>query len=280
MLEIFDVRALLLIALVFVPLEHLVPLHEGRKLLRKGWLTDLMHYVFSGLLIRLGLMGVLLVAARAADAAVPSGLRAGVEGLPLWVQVPLVLLIADFGFYAAHRMFHAVPWLWPFHAVHHSIEELDWLAAHRVHPVDQIVTKAFSLVPVFALGFSEVAIGIFAVLYHWQALLIHSNVRIGFGPLRWLFASPDFHHWHHANEREAYDKNFAGQLPLWDILFGTAHMPAGRLPTAYGVDEPVPSTFHGQIAYPFVRLAGRIRRRRAAAAARPAAEPPAPAPGG
>ena len=139
-----------------------------------------------------------------------------------------------------------------FHAIHHSIEELDWLAAARVHPVDQILTKGVSLVPVVALGFSEWAIAVYAVLYQWQSVLIHANVRIGFGPLRLLFASPEFHHWHHSNDREARDRNFAGQLSFLDALFGTLHMPRGRMPTVYGLDRPIPHRYAYQLLYPFV----------------------------
>jgi sterol desaturase/sphingolipid hydroxylase (fatty acid hydroxylase superfamily) len=121
-----------------------------------------------------------------------------------------------------------------------------------VHPIDQILTKGLSLLPVYALGFSTPATLLFVVLYHWQSLLIHSNVRIGFGPLRWILASPHFHHWHHANCPEALDKNFAGQLAFLDLLFGTLHMPPGRMPPRYGTEDPVPRSYLGQIAYPFL----------------------------
>jgi sterol desaturase/sphingolipid hydroxylase (fatty acid hydroxylase superfamily) len=135
--------------------------------------------------------------------------------------------------------------------VHHSIEKMDWLAGYRVHPIDQILTKGASLLPCFALGFSTWAIGASFVLYHWHSLLLHSNVRINFGPIRWLIASPNFHHWHHSKETEAQNKNFAGQLAILDILFRTAHMPAGRWTPSYGVSEPVPRTYVNQILYPF-----------------------------
>jgi sterol desaturase/sphingolipid hydroxylase (fatty acid hydroxylase superfamily) len=170
----------------------------------------------------------------------------------VWLQFIEVLLLADLGFYLAHRTFHAVPLLWRIHSVHHSIEEMDWVAGHRVHPIDQILTKSVSLLPVFALGFHPGAIAAFTLLYHWQSMLIHSNVRIDFGPLRWVLASPHFHHWHHANEPEAFDRNFAGQLPLWDLVFGTFHLPKGRMPQRYGLDAPVPDTYVGQLAYPFM----------------------------
>ena len=138
---------------------------------------------------------------RCADGAACGG--AAVQSQPLWLQVPEVLLVADIGFYLAHRAFHAVPFLWKFHSMHHSIEEMDWLAAYRVHPLDQILTKSASFLPVYALGFSDSAILLFVLIYKWQSVAIHSNSRIGLGPLKWLFASPQFHHWHHAKEPAA-----------------------------------------------------------------------------
>jgi sterol desaturase/sphingolipid hydroxylase (fatty acid hydroxylase superfamily) len=182
----------------------------------------------------------------------PSQFLAWTAALPLWLQVALALVISDLSFYSVHRLFHKIPWLWKFHAVHHSIEELDWLAAHRIHPVDQILTKGASLVPIFALGFSDSAIGIYALLYHWQTLLEHSNVRVSFGPLRWIIASPQFHHWHHADQREAFDKNFASQLSILDACFGTLHMPGNEYPSRYGTYEPVPREYIAQLRYPFV----------------------------
>jgi sterol desaturase/sphingolipid hydroxylase (fatty acid hydroxylase superfamily) len=251
--DFFNIKGLIVIALIFIPIEHLLPLHAEQRVFRQGWLTDLAHYFLSGIVIKLGLAIVIISTMSAGALLVAAEFREWVAELPLWLQVISILLIADLGFYVAHRLFHSVPWLWRFHAVHHSIEEMDWLAAHRVHPFDQIVTKSFSLIPVFVLGFSEAALGIFALLYHWQSLLIHSNVRIKFGPLRWLLATPEFHHWHHANQAEAYDKNFSGQLPLWDVIFGTVHMPKGQMPKKYGVDEPVPRTYLKQFLYPFQR---------------------------
>ena len=180
-----------------------------------------------------------------------SSFQDAVGSLPYWVQLPLVIVLSDLGFYWTHRMFHAVPWMWRFHAIHHSIEELDWLAATRVHPVDQILTKGVSLVPLLALGFSEWAIGVYALLYQWQSFFIHANVRFRLGPLRLLFTSPEFHHWHHSRDIEARDRNFAGQLSFLDALFGTMHLPPGQ-PKAYGLDQPMRQRYALQMLYPFV----------------------------
>jgi hypothetical protein len=186
----------------------------------------------------------------------PISMRTAVATQPYWAQVIEMIVLSDIGFYFAHRAFHAFPWLWKFHSIHHSIEELDWLAAARVHPEDQIVTKGCALLPVFALGFSDVAIGVYMLIYGWQSVLIHSNVRLNFGPLRWPLASPEFHHWHHSNDREARNKNFAGQVPVLDYLFGTLHLPPGRKPTKYGLDQPIPQTWRSC----FIRSAGLPRR--------------------
>ncbi len=251
-----DLKDLLLVMLVFVPLERLMANRPSQRIFRSGWLTDFAHLFASGIIIKLGVFMIVLLVLLAAERIVPSSWRATIASQPLWLQFPELLILADLGFYVAHRAFHTFPRLWRFHAVHHSIEEMDWLAARRVHPVDQILTKGLSVLPVFALGFSMPAIVLFVTLYHWQSLLIHSNVRIGFGPLRWIVASPHFHHWHHANCPEAVDKNFAGQLACLDLLFGTLYMPRGRMPVRYGTDDPVPKSYLGQISYPFLSKRG------------------------
>jgi sterol desaturase/sphingolipid hydroxylase (fatty acid hydroxylase superfamily) len=252
-LEWFDFRAFLIYFAVFFSLERLLPINRAIAVLRAGWTTDLLHFFFSGIVIRLGLFVVIVAAIGLGNIAIPTNLREWVAERDLWVQVLAATVIADLGFYLAHRMMHTVPWLWHFHAVHHSSEQMDWLAAYRVHPVDQVIVKGASYVPVFALGFSDAAIAIAAIIYHWQALAIHSNSDIRIGPLKWLLATPEFHHWHHSNHPEAYDKNYAGQLPVWDILFGTAHVSRGRMPDVYGVNEPVPTGYVDQLSYPFAQ---------------------------
>jgi sterol desaturase/sphingolipid hydroxylase (fatty acid hydroxylase superfamily) len=248
-----DLKRLLLLIAVFVPAERLLALRHGQKLFRRGWGNDLVYYIVNAPIIGFGLAVIIVCTIIAAEWAVPASFRSAVAGQPYWLQTTEVILLADVGFYIAHLGFHKIPWLWRFHAVHHSIEELDWLAAHRVHPIDQIITKGVSLLPVFALGFSEMAIVTFGLIYGWHSILLHSNIKVSFGPLRWVLASPEFHHWHHANHREAYDKNFAGQLAMLDVVFGTAHMPEGRMPTQYGTDDPVPHTYLAQLIYPFRR---------------------------
>jgi sterol desaturase/sphingolipid hydroxylase (fatty acid hydroxylase superfamily) len=77
--------------------------------------------------------------------------------------------------------------------------------------------------------------------------------------LRWLLASLEFHHWHHSNDREARNKNFAGQVPVLDYIFGTLHLPLGRKPTKCGLDQPIPQTYAAPLLYPFRRASTSAR---------------------
>jgi sterol desaturase/sphingolipid hydroxylase (fatty acid hydroxylase superfamily) len=250
LIELLGWKGVLLALVVFVPLERLLALHD-QPILRPKWTTDLTYALFNGLFIRAGLTVVVFAGVVGTSYLVPAPVKEWVGALPFWIQLPTIILISDLGFYFAHRLFHKVPWLWKFHAVHHSIEHLDWLAGHRVHPIDQIITKGCGFVPIFALGFSAGPLAVASLIYFWHSIMLHSNVKLNFGPLKWLIASPQFHHWHHANHVEAYDKNFAGQLSVLDIVFGTAHMP-GNMPTRYGVDDPVPDGYLRQLAFPFM----------------------------
>jgi sterol desaturase/sphingolipid hydroxylase (fatty acid hydroxylase superfamily)/protein-S-isoprenylcysteine O-methyltransferase Ste14 len=258
-----DYTSIFILACIFIPLERLFPLHADQPTLRRGWANDLLYVLVNGIVVRTGF--TLIAAAFMAGFTGVFGPdpTPWVGNLPLWAQVLGAIVIADIGYYTAHRICHSVPFLWKFHAVHHSIEEMDWLAAHRVHPMDQIFTNTFSLLPIWCLGFSLEALLIHQAIFQVQALLLHSNIRISFGPLKWLIASPEYHHWHHANEREAYDRNFAAQLSIIDVVAGTVFMPFKRQPQAYGLTEAMPRNYLMQLAYPFVAIARMILRKTA-----------------
>ena len=249
-MKLINVWQFLLVAAVFVPLERLFALRKGQKILRAKWRLDLVYTFVNGALIAVGIMLLVVVAGSVFAYVVPERLRVAVSSQPFLIQLVEALVTADLMFYAAHRLFHTVPFLWKFHAVHHSIEEMDWLASARVHPFDQIVTKGASILPLVAFGFSGPVIAAHALIYSWQSYLLHSNVRIKFGLLKWVVASPEYHHWHHANQRDAYDKNYAAQLSIIDKLFNTLYLPEGKAPEKYGIDEPVPRAYLSQLISP------------------------------
>lgn len=250
-MDIFGIKALLICGLIFIPFENLFA-ERPQKVFRKGLIVDLIYLLFNGFFVKMAMAMMAAGVLGFAAILVPQSITQAVSGQRVWLQVAEIILITDIGVYWAHRAFHKIPALWKFHAVHHGIEELDWLGAFHNHPVDIIVTKAISLTPVYFLGFSDASIAVFSMIYFGHTMLVHSNVRIPFGPLKWLIASPQFHRWHHANQREAYDKNFAGQLPFLDVMFGTYNATGDKVPEKYGVDDPIPSTYIGQTGYPFL----------------------------
>jgi sterol desaturase/sphingolipid hydroxylase (fatty acid hydroxylase superfamily) len=237
-------------ALILVPLERLAPFHDEQRTLRPGLRVDALHLVVSGMLIRVGVAATVGALSYACALAVPDAVHAVIRGQPGWMQFVQLFVLADLFFYLAHRLVHSVPWLWRFHAVHHSSEHMDWLATFRVHPVDQILNSTIIGVPAAALGFSSGSVLVYALVYRVHALLLHSNVNVPLGPLERVFASPRYHHWHHADERHAYDRNFGGQLVIWDHLFDTWHEPHGR-PAKYGVGGTVPVGYIQQLLAPF-----------------------------
>jgi lathosterol oxidase len=243
---------LFLLCLLFVPLERLLP-RRRQKILRAGWNVDLLHFTTSHVLI--GVIAALSVA----PAQVLFGwlldypFRDWVGSLHVGIQFLLVVAAVDFTNYWVHRAFHKLPWLWRFHAVHHSVKEMDWLAGSRQHLGDIVITRAVGFVPVFVLGFADAAIYAYILLISFHAVFIHANVRIEFGPLARVLTSPKFHHWHHANTPDAVDVNFAVLLPIWDDLFGSS-LWKREWPTGYGlVHGDMPETWLGQMLHPFKR---------------------------
>jgi sterol desaturase/sphingolipid hydroxylase (fatty acid hydroxylase superfamily) len=143
--------------------------------------------------------------------------------------------------------------LWPFHAIHHCSEEVDWLSSVRLHPLNDTANKFAQSLPLIALGFSPVAIAGIVPFLIFHAIMLHANLNWDFGPLRAVISSPVFHRWHHTKEGEARDKNFGALFPAWDILFGTYHMPQDKTPAIFGTDDRVPETLGAQLVYPFRR---------------------------
>ncbi|MBX3706749.1 MAG: sterol desaturase family protein [Pseudomonadales bacterium] len=247
---------LLLLALVFVPLEQTFGRLPEQGVFRFGWVTDGGHFLVSHLALQVLTFLSLLPAGWLAARLVAPDLQAWVASQPIWLQVPAIMLIADLTQYWVHRAFHRVSWLWPFHAVHHSSRVLDWLAGSRLHLVDVVVTRALVLVPVFLLGFAEPALYAWLVIIAFHAVFNHVNLRFRFRWIEGVLVTPRFHHWHHAVA--PVDRNFAVHFPWIDRLFGTHYMPGDAWPAALGIEgHPVPEGYLAQTGYPFRALRDR-----------------------
>jgi sterol desaturase/sphingolipid hydroxylase (fatty acid hydroxylase superfamily) len=235
---------------------------QPRLLRRRGIGTDVVYWFATPLLTKtisqIGLAIILMLIYREDVAGIRAMLASRdtlLAGQPLWLQALEMVAVGDFIGYWTHRWFHGRT-MWKFHAIHHSSQDLDWLSAVRLHPVNDWLSRWIQASALVLLGFAPAAIAAYVPFLTLYAIFIHANVSWGFGKLGVLVASPKFHRWHHTSEDEGLDKNFAGLLPLFDVLFGTYYMPEGRLPERFGLkNEDVPTGLLGQLAYPFRRAA-------------------------
>jgi sterol desaturase/sphingolipid hydroxylase (fatty acid hydroxylase superfamily) len=249
---------LVLLTVIFVPLERLFALHP-QKIFRKAILTDLAYYFLSSLIPGFLLGAPLALVAWLVHHMIPVTFTSAVRAWPAWLRLVAALVVGEIGFYWGHRWTHEIPFLWRFHAIHHSAEHVDFLVNTRVHPVDMVFNRLCGLIPLYVLGLgapirgaSLIPILVLLLATVW-GFFIHANVRWRFGPLEWLIATPAFHHWHHTNEGPGrVNKNYAPLLPWVDRLFGTLYLPKDKHPAHYGIDEPLPASFLGQLVRPFL----------------------------
>ena len=234
------------------------PRDRRLPVLRRGFLVDVGYWLFTPLVTRTATRVAVIIAVVPVALVIyghvdRDQILAGwgpLSTLPWWVQAALMLFFGDLIAYWMHRAFHGRR-LWAFHAIHHSSKDLDWLSSVRLHPVNDAVMRVAGAVPLLLVGFSPAALAAITPVLTLMAILLHANVDWDWGPLRSVVASPRFHRWHHTDETEARDKNFAGFFPVWDILFGTYYMPRDRRPASFGTATPVPDGLLGQLIFPF-----------------------------
>ncbi len=227
----------------------------------RGLLTDACYwlivpffapYVRVGLMVAIAIVPMRFVSAEQLDAYIRDGLSPVNALNPLW-QGMLYLVVSDFLLYWVHRLFHGVH-LWPYHAIHHSAQDVDWTTAYRFHPVNLALGPFLVDALMLFAGVSPIVL---LALAPWQtisATFVHANLNWTLGPLKYVIATPVFHRWHHGPPDQGGEKNFAPTFAFWDVLFGTFYMPEGRLPQEYGVgDAQFPQGFVGQLVYPFLR---------------------------
>jgi lathosterol oxidase len=237
--------------LIFIPLEKAFA-QKPLAVLRPEWRTDLAYFFVGHLLIQFYLLFTNTVSVTLFAWAHTDWLQGPVRGLPLWAQFFAAVALADTCQYVVHRAYHRMPWLWRFHAVHHSTPHLDWLAGSRMHVVEVLITRTAVVVPLYLVGFSEPALNGYVLLVGVQAVLAHANLNWPFGPFRYLLVTPQYHHWHHARDPAYADANYAVHLPVIDMLFGTFRLPGNTWPESYGTLSPaVPKGFFRQLVFPF-----------------------------
>jgi len=244
---------LLLTGLLFIPLEKLFGRLTDQPLFRSEWREDLFYFLLSSLLVQtITFLSLTPSSVIVEHTSSWGNFRAWVSQQPLVLQVLVIMLLTDFVQYWFHRLFHEIPFLWRFHAVHHSAQKMDWLAGSRMHIVEIVGLRGLTIIPMFVLGFSQESLNLYILLVYLNATFVHANVRFNVEWLKPFIVTPRFHHWHHGIEREAINVNYAIHFPWLDKLFGTYYMPANLWPKGYGIGgHPVPQGYIKQFLYPF-----------------------------
>ena len=248
----FFLLNLIFLSLIFIPIERVFKKND-QPIFRYEWREDLLYFFISTLFVQtLTYLSTNPALTMIAATEWATGIRSAISSQPFVIQFLEIMFLTDLAQYIFHRAFHRLPWLWNFHAVHHSAQAMDWLAGSRMHIVEVLLLRSFTTLPMYVMGFAEGPLYAYVFFVYLMSVFIHSNIQIPFGWLQYVIATPRFHHWHHGVEDEAIDKNFAIHFPVIDLVFGTWHMPEDRWPNGYGVGgHPVPKGFVQQLLYPF-----------------------------
>ena len=182
---------------------------------------------------------------------------------PLAAQVALGLAVSEFAAYWAHRIAHEWRPLWHFHAIHHSVEKLWCVNSGRFHFVDALKSVVPGVAILALAGAPGEVMAWLSALTGYIGILTHCNVAMRFGPLSYLFNTPELHRWHHSMDLREGNRNYGENLAIWDLAFGTYFNEARRPPAVIGIREAMPPRLSDQLVWPFRQAARTYRGRRA-----------------
>lgn len=242
------------VSLFFFALELVMPWRKKQRAFRKDFWLDVFYMFFNfflfSLIIYNAASNVVVEASNdlLGTIGITNLVAIEVSGWPVWAQLVSLFVIRDFIQWNVHRLLHRVPWLWEFHKVHHSVEEMGFAAHLRYHWMENVVYNALQYIPLAMIGFG---VDDFFIVYVFTLAVghfNHSNIKVPLGPLKYVLNNPQMHIWHHAKawpEGRDHGINFGITLSLWDYLFGTADIPSdGRdIPLGFPGSEDFPKDF-------------------------------------
>lgn len=259
---------IVVLGLLFLAAEWLMPY-------RPAWNRpqgDLMNDIISGtvaygiLPLFLKPLYIALLAGATAWIAAQAGGSIWPEEWPIAAQLVLLLLAGDAGRYWGHRLAHEVPFLWRFHAVHHSARRLWWWNATRQHPVDKAWFTFTELLFPILLGVDGTVVALYLGVTAVCGYSQHCNIDLKLGPFYWFFNVVELHRWHHSKDMSESDANYGNNLIVYDRLFGTCYHPeqkekSGRQVGAIGLLNPnYPQHYPGQLMAPFTKGLDKIQQ--------------------
>ena len=170
------------------------------------------------------------------------GLFHAAAPLPGWLVVSVTVVLLDLAIYLQHVLFHAVPFLWRLHRVHHADLDVDVTTGARFHPVEIVLSMLLKFGVIAALGAPPLGVLVFELLLSTGSLFNHGNLRIPLrvdAVLRWILVTPDMHRVHHSVVPEETNRNFGFTLSWWDRICGTyrAQPAAGHAGMALGIAQ-------------------------------------------
>ncbi len=248
----FDIAyVLLIISLwrleIFMPHERSWQHPDGQSL------ASILHTLTSkgtvqGLLIFSSTIGL----ADSFGGAAGTGLAIWPEDWPMWAQVCLGVVAAEFALYWAHRAGHELDFVWRFHAIHHSVTKLWFLNTGRFHFIDSLMSIVMGLVVLTVLGAPMEVVKWLLVVTAFIGMLTHCNVEMRFGVINWVFNTPGLHRWHHSKDLKEGNRNYGENVMIWDQLFGTYYNAKYRPPVDIGMKDYMPVAFWKQLLWPFL----------------------------
>lgn len=256
---------LILISLLVWALEILFPWRREQSVFRKDFWLDAFYMFFNFFIFAIVINGVYKVlGVLFLDVGISSKTLAVVEmgHWPQWAQLLVFFILLDFVQWFTHILLHKYPMLWEFHKVHHSVKEMGFAAHLRYHWMENILYKPLKTLGVMVLGGFEPEQ---AYIVHFAAIAIghfnHSNIKLTYGPLKYILNNPVMHLYHHAYSipEGSYGVNFGISLSIWDYLFKTNYIPesSGKIALGFPGDDQLPKGFWSQLIYGFKRNKGK-----------------------
>lgn len=253
---------LLLISLLVWGLEIIFPWRKNQSIFRKDFWLDGFYMFFNFFIFSIIISGVYkILTLFFADIGIASKTLAIVNlaTLPAWLQLLVFFIVLDFVQWFTHTLLHRYEFLWKFHKVHHSVKEMGFAAHLRYHWMENILYKPLKTFAVMILGGFEPEQ---AYIVHFIAITIghfnHSNIKLTWGPLKYVLNNPVMHLYHHAYtlpENRKMGVNFGISLSLWDYIFKTNYIPedGGEIELGFTGDEDFPKGFMRQISQGFIK---------------------------
>ncbi|MFN3138082.1 MAG: sterol desaturase family protein [Allomuricauda sp.] len=250
---------LIIISLLVWGLEILFPWRKQQSIFRKDFWLDAFYMFFNFFVFAIVISGVYkLLGVLFSDMGISSRALAIVDmaNWPQWKQLLLFFVVLDFVQWFTHVLLHRYPVLWEFHKVHHSVKEMGFAAHLRFHWMENILYKPLKTLGVMVLGGFEPEQ---AYIVHFAAIAIghfnHANIKLTYGPLKYILNNPVMHLYHHAYTipKGSHGVNFGISLSIWDYIFRTNYIPesGGQIELGFPGDETLPKGFWGQSTYGF-----------------------------